>query len=486
MQPEDFVFERSIAELQDAMSSGRSTSHALVQAYLRRIAAYDQHGPAVNSIITLSPAAAAQAEALDHERRGGRLRGPLHGIPILLKDNYDTADMPTSGGTPALAGLRPERDAFQVRRLRQAGAVILGKTTMHELACGITNISALTGATRNPYDPGHVPGGSSGGTAVAVAASFAAAGMGSDTCGSIRIPAACQSLVGLRVTPGLASRSGITPLSPSQDVGGPLARTVRDLAIMLDATVGPDPDDPATLAAADHIPPSYLAQLEPDALGGARIGVLPDLFGAQPAELEISDIVRQALAAMRDLGARIVDVHIAGLADMMRNSNVIAHEFKFALAAYLSGQPHAPVKSLAEILRQQRHHEQLDAVLRLRDLPQTPDSPAYDAAQAARHALRAAVAACMQQHRLDALAYPVLRTAPVAIGTPMSGPNSQLSPGTGLPAIAIPAGYTRLGLPVGLELLGRAYGEQSLLNYAAHWELAGGRRRPPPYTPALG
>lgn len=485
MQPEDFVFERSIADLQDAMSAGRSTSCALVQAYLRRIAAYDQREPAINSIITLNPAAAAQAEELDSERRNGRLRGPLHGIPILLKDNFDTADMPTSGGTPALAGLRPERDAFQVRRLRQAGALILGKTTMHELACGITNISALTGATRNPYDPGRVPGGSSGGTAAAVAASFAAAGMGSDTCGSIRIPAACQSLVGLRVTQGLASRSGIMPLSPSQDVGGPLARTVRDLAAMLDATVGPDPDDPPTLAAAGHIPPSYLAGLERNAFAGARIGVLLDLFGAQAAELEISDIVRQAIAAMRDLGAQAVEVRIPGLADMMRDSNVIAHEFKFALAAYLSGHPHAPVKSLAGILRQKRHHEQLDAVLRLRDLPQSRDSQAYDAAQAARQALRAAIRTCMRQHRLDVLAYPVLRAPPVAIGATMSGANSQLSPGTGLPAIAIPAGYTRLGLPVGLELLGHAYAEQGLLNYAAHWELAGGRRRPPPFTPAL-
>jgi Asp-tRNA(Asn)/Glu-tRNA(Gln) amidotransferase A subunit family amidase len=309
--------------------------------------------------------------------------------------------------------------------------------------------------------------------------------MGSDTCGSIRIPAACQGLVGLRVTQGLASRSGIMPLSPSQDVGGPLARTVCDLAVMLDATVGPDPDDPATLEAAGRIPSSYLAGLERNALAGARIGVLADLFGAQPAELETSGIVRQAIAAMRDLGAQVVDVRIPGLADMMRASNVIAHEFKFALAAYLSGQPHAPVKSLGGILRQKRHHEQLDAVLRLRNRPRSRNSRAYDAAQAARQALRAAVLACMQQHRLDALAYPALRTAPVAIGAAMSGLNSQLSPGTGLPAIAMPAGCTRLGLPVGLELLGHAYAEQGLLNYAAHWELAGGRRRPPPFTPAL-
>jgi Asp-tRNA(Asn)/Glu-tRNA(Gln) amidotransferase A subunit family amidase len=485
MLPEDFVFERSIAELQDAMSAGRCTSRDLVQAYLRRIAAYDHLGPALNSIVTLNPAAAAQAGELDAERGAGRLRGPLHGIPILLKDNFDTADMPTTGGTRALAGHRPERDAFQVRRLRQAGAVILGKTTMHELACGITNISSLTGATRNPYDPQRVPGGSSGGTAAAVAASFAAAGMGSDTCGSIRIPAACQNLVGLRATQGLSSRSGIMPLSPTQDLGGPLARTVRDLAIMLDATVGPDPDDPPTLEAASHIPASYLAGLRDKALAAARIGVPADLFGTQAEEQEVSDIVRRAIETMRGLGAQVVDVQIPGLADAMRDSNVIAHEFKFALAAYLASHAHAPVKSLAEILRQKLHHQQLDAVLRLRDLPESLDSPAYGAAQAARQALRLAVCACMQQHRLDVLAYPVLRTPPVEIGHAMSGANSQLSPGTGLPAIAMPAGFTQQGLPVGIELLGRAYAEQDLLNYAAHWEQTVGVRRPPRYTPAL-
>ncbi len=244
------VFEQSILDLQAAQTAGRVASKGLVESYLARIAAYDQAGPALNAIVLLNPRARDEAEALDRERAAKGPRGPLHGIPVLIKDNYDTADMPTTAGTLGLATLRPAADAFQVKRLRDAGAVILGKTTMHELAAGITTISSLTGQTRNPYDLARVPGGSSGGTGAAIGASLAAAGMGSDTCGSIRIPAANQNLVGLRATRGLSSRTGVIPLSSTQDVAGPLARTVTDLAIMLDATVGADPQDAVTADAA--------------------------------------------------------------------------------------------------------------------------------------------------------------------------------------------------------------------------------------------
>ncbi|WP_273463771.1 amidase, partial [Sandarakinorhabdus limnophila] len=224
------VAEASIPQLQAALASGAVTSRQLVQAYLARIAAYDSQGPALNSIVTLNPAALAQADALDKERASKGPRGPLHGIPVLVKDNFDTKDMPTAGGALALATLQPAQDAHQLEKLRSAGAIILGKTAMHELAAGTTTISSLTGQTRNPYDLLRSPGGSSGGTGAAIAASFAAAGMGSDTCGSIRIPAAYQNLFGLRTTRGLASRTGVIPLSDTQDVAGPLARSVADLA----------------------------------------------------------------------------------------------------------------------------------------------------------------------------------------------------------------------------------------------------------------
>ena len=232
------VHEQSILDLQAAQTAGTVTSKGLVDSYLARIQAYDQAGPRLNAIVLINPRAREEAEALDRERVEKGPRGPLHGIPVLIKDNYDTADMPTSGGSLAFATMQPSADAFQVRKLREAGAVILGKTTMHELASGITNISSLTNQTRNPYDLYRTPGGSSGGTGAAIGASFAAAGMGSDTCGSIRIPAANQNLVGLRGTHGLSSRTVVMLLSSTQDIAGPLARSVSDLAIMLDATVG--------------------------------------------------------------------------------------------------------------------------------------------------------------------------------------------------------------------------------------------------------
>ena len=238
------VAEATIVELQAAMAAGEVTSKMLVEQYVARIDAYDEQGPRLNALLSLNPEAVATAEALDVERAAQGPRGPLHGIPVVLKDNFDTADMPTTGGSIALAGVVPPDDAFQVRRLREAGAVILGKTNLHELAAGITTVSSLGGQTRNPYDPARNPGGSSGGTGAAVAASFAAFGMGSDTCGSIRYPSAHHSLVGLRGTSGLSSRDGIIPLSHTQDIGGPLARSVTDLAIALDATVGSDPADP--------------------------------------------------------------------------------------------------------------------------------------------------------------------------------------------------------------------------------------------------
>ena len=261
-QPAFDVTERSIEELQSAMQSGMVTSRQLVDLYLARIDAYDKRGPSLNSIVSVNPLARDAAAALDAERIARGPRGPLHGIPVIVKDNYETIEMPTSAGSIALATFHPARDAFQVQRLKAAGAVILAKTNMHELASGITTVGSRFGQTKNPYDLDRNPGGSSGGTGAAVAASFAAAGMGSDTCGSIRNPASHNNLVGLRGTQGLSSRTGIVPLSSTQDIGGPIARTIVDLAIMLDATVGADTMDPSTASAAGHIPASYRVGLE--------------------------------------------------------------------------------------------------------------------------------------------------------------------------------------------------------------------------------
>jgi amidase len=479
------VFEQSILDLQAAQTSGRVTSRGLVDSYLARIQAYDQAGPRLNAIVVLNPRAREDADALDRERAAKGVRGPLHGIPVLVKDNYDTTDMPTSGGALGLATLQPATDAFQVKKLRDAGAVILGKTTMHELAAGITTISSMTSQTRNPYDLLRVPGGSSGGTGAAVGASFATAGMGSDTCGSIRIPAANQNLVGLRGTHGLSSRSGVIPLSSTQDIAGPLARSVTDLAIMLDATVGPDPADPITADGAAHIPKTYRDSLKADGLKGARIGTLRSLFGAAPEDGEVSGIVNKALDGMKAQGAEVIEITVPGMDDLLRDSSLIGDEFKFDLAAYLAKQPNAPVKTLGEIIDRGLHHAQLDQTFRLRNAPEKRETEHYRQVMIKRRALRAAVLATMEEHRLDALAYPTLRRKPALIGEGQAGTTCQLSAHSGLPAISMPAGFTTDGLPLGVELLGGAFSEEKLLKFAYAWEQASKPRKPPFSTPPL-
>jgi Asp-tRNA(Asn)/Glu-tRNA(Gln) amidotransferase A subunit family amidase len=480
------VVETSILDLQQAMTSGRATSHDLTAAYLARIEAYDHSGPAINAMIALNPHALADADALDRERAGGRVRGPLHGVPIVVKDNFETADMPTTGGSVALAGFDTHEDAFQVRRLRDAGVVIVGKTNMHELAAGITSVSSLGGQTRNPYNLQRNPGGSSGGTGAAVAASFAAAGMGSDTCGSIRIPSGHNSLVGLRGTLGLSSRAGIIPLSHTQDIGGPLARSVTDLAIMLDATVGPDDADPTTRASEGHIPATYRDALKADALKGVRIGALTNLFGAAPEDQEVGGLDRKALDAMKAAGADVQDVTIAGLDELLRGSSVINSEFKFDLMDFLGRFPAAPVHSLGEIIERGEYDKALEATFTLRNRPERRETEDYRRARVKRRAVRDLVLATMDELNVDVLAYPPLSRKAAIIGEPQTGAtNCQLSAASGLPAISMPAGFTDDGVPVGVELLGRAWSEPTLLAIAYAYEQATHVRRPPPTTPPL-
>jgi Asp-tRNA(Asn)/Glu-tRNA(Gln) amidotransferase A subunit family amidase len=477
------VHEATIPALQAAMTAGRVTSVQLVDAYLERIAAYDAQGPALTSILRLNPRARADAARLDTERRAGRVRGPLHGIPILLKDNFDTADLPTTGGLLALASLQPRTDAFVVQRLRDAGAVILGKTNLHELAHGITTVSSLGGQTRNPYDPSRNPGGSSGGTGAAIAASFAAVGWGSDTCGSIRIPCAFNSLVGLRPTLGLVSRSGIMPLSHTQDTGGPMARTVTDLAIALDATVAPDTTDPAARAARGRTIHGFVDSLVPTALRGARIGVLTHYFA--DTDDEIADTVRAAIRTMRGLGAEVVDVRIPGFDSLMAGTSLIPFEMKFDFNDYLARSPNPPVASLTEVLQRGLYHAVLEPRYRLRDTMKSRDSEPYKRALARQGVLRERLVAFFDSLRLDALVYPAMRQPPAAIGEVQQGGTCQLAAHTGLPALSMPAGFTAAGLPVGIELLGRPFGDARLVAMAFAFEQAGARRRAPLTTPAL-
>ncbi len=479
------VTERSIEDLQTALTAGTITSRELVELYLARIDAYDKRGPALNAITILNPLAREAAAALDAERVARGPRGPLHGIPVLVKDNYETIEMPTSAGSIALATFHPARDAFQVQRLKDAGAIVLGKTNMHELASGIVTVGSRFGLTKNPYDLDRNPGGSSGGTGAAVAASFAAAGMGSDTCGSIRQPAAHNNLVGLRGTQGLASRTGVVPLSSTQDIAGPIARTITDLAILLDATVGPDPKDASTAASAGRIPASYRSALRENALKGARLGVVRGLFGTAAEDGEVSSVVGRTLEELKKAGAEVVEVTIPGLEDLLRDSSVVDFDFKFDFADYLATWEQAPVKSLAEILDRGLFHAELEPRFRTRNAVKERDGEPARRARVKRTAIRQAVEAVLAEHRLVSLVYPTLRRKPARIGDAQIGGNCQLSAHSGLPALAIPAGFSTDGVPIGMDLLGAAFSEQELLSVGYSIERTLRLRQTPFSAPAL-
>ncbi len=476
------IGEASIRDLQLAMEKGELTAAVLVAESLARIQAFDDQGPAVNAIIHLNPEAREQAQALDEERRQTGPRGPLHGIPVILKDNYATQDMPTSGGSQALADFIPDANATQVQRLLDAGAVILGKANLHEFAYGITTISSLGGQTRNPYDLTRIPGGSSGGSAAAVAAGFATIGMGSDTCGSIRIPAAFNNLVGLRPTKGLSSIYGVMPLSSTQDVAGPLARSITDLAVVLDIVVGYDPRDPATASMQERELPQFREQLGKASLQGVRIGRLLDYYDtAQPPVQELLDA---ALRQMTEQGAVVVDIRIPGFSDLISRSGVIGQEFESDLNAWLAEFGSTDFTSLEAIVATGLHDAAVDGVL-TRSAAATQDPALYRAALLAREELRTAVDAAMQAQNLELLAYPPVGALPVVIGEQQPGNNCSLSANSGLPALSLPMGFTAEGLPLGIELLSAAFTDARLLALGFEFEQLTQHRRAPASTPSL-
>jgi amidase len=480
------VCEKTIAQLQSAMAAGTVTSAQLVELYLRRIRAYDQAGPRLNAVLSFNPDAMAVARALDDERRRRGPRGPLHGIPALLKDNFDTRDVPTTGGSLALAGVLPRADAHQVRRLREAGVVILGKVNLHELALGLTTVSSLGGQTLNPYDVTRAPGGSSGGSGVAAAANFAAFTLGTDTSGSIRIPSSHNCLVGLRPTAGLSSRAGIIPFGHTQDTGGPMARTVADVAVVLDATAGYDPADPVTVASNGRIPATYTSALVTTALSGARVGVLRELFGAGPEDEPVGLLIRRAIADMTSRGATAIDLAIAGLSQQLAASSLLTQELKFDLRDYFA-HSRARIKSTEELLASGLHTAQFQGFVEgANALPDDyPAGADYRARLAARETLARNVIEAMDKARVDVLVYPTTRRIAPALGGNQLGSNAALSAQSGLPAITVPAGFTAEGFPVGIEMLGRPFAEARLLALAYAYERATNHRRPPSTTPPL-
>lgn len=476
------VFEAGINDIQAALETGETTSVELVEQYLQRIRAYDKQGPNLNSIIRINPRAQQIARELDAERQATGPRSLLHGVPIVVKDNYNTDDMPTTGGSVALANFVPSNNAAQVDKMIAAGAIILAKTNLHEYAYGITSISSVLGQTRNPYDPRRVPGGSSGGTGAAVAASFGAVGFGSDTCGSIRIPSAFNNLIGLRPSKGLSSIYGVMPLSHTQDVAGPLARSAEDLAIVLDLVVGFDSRDEATQLMQSAAVPEFLAQLNSVNLQGLRIGKLDDYFDR--ADAAVRRTINQALQWYEEQGVEIVELEIPELGALIAASGLIGHEFRNDLNQYLSLFMSEDIQNLNDIVELGLYHEAVQGVL-TRSRSAEFDQSAYEAAMAGRVELRKLLEKVFAENGLDAIVYPPIAETQVFVGESQPGNNCSISANSGLPAISMPAGFTDNGLPVGMELLGRFLQDAELLAIAHPYETAMDTRQPPATTPAL-
>jgi amidase len=497
--PPPFAFEEAtIADLQAGMESGRLTARSLAEAYLARIAALN---PVLSAVLEVNPDALAIAEALDAERRAKGPRGPLHGIPVIVKDNIATADgMETTAGSLALLGARPPRDAFVVVRLRAAGAVVLGKANLSEWANirsthSSSGWSARGGQGRNPYALDRSPCGSSSGTAQAVAANLAAVGVGTETDGSIVCPSSANALVGVKPTVGLVSRSGIVPISRTQDTAGPMARTVADAALLLGALAAVDPADATTAASRGKAPADYSRFLDADGLRGARIGVArAKLFGASP---EADRLAEAAVEEMRRGGAVIVDPadipHLGEYDDA--ELEVLLHELKADLDPWLRAwAPSARVRTLAEVVAFDREHRDVEMPFFGQELFEQALAKGPLTTGAYRKALRRCqrlsraegLDAVFAKHRLDALVAPT--GSPPWVVDLVNGDHFVVSSSTpaavaGYPSVTVPAGFA-FGLPVGVSFIGRPWSEPTLLRLAYAFEQATRHRRPPRLRPA--
>jgi amidase len=499
----------TIADINAAFDAGTLTAEALVRMCLARVDAFDRKGPSLHAVITLNPKALETARALDAERKTKGRRSPLHGIPVVLKDNYDTADLPTTGGSVLLEGWIPPKDAFIVKKLRDAGAIVLAKVNLSEFASGGT-YSSLGGQSHNPHDLSRTPSGSSGGTGVAVAAAYAPIGLGTDTGGSIRGPATANGVAGLKPTHGLLSRSGIIPLALSFDTGGPLARSVYDVAAALGVMTGIDPDDAATKKSEGRFQTDYTTALREDALKDARIGVARDFLGADP---DVDWVIDASVDAIRKAGATVVDVKFPKwLLDAKGDlyTAVRYPEFVAQIADYLKATGPKYPKTLAEMV------ERAKAVNARRDDGSGPNPsrwtlfkrevdsaavPDYQYRAVRDHGLplvRAIVEGIFESQQLDAIVYPTAsrRPAPIAaMATSGTSAASALAASgmsatdianlTGFPDLIVPAGFTGDGLPVGISFLGRAFTEPKLLGLGYSFEQMTQARRRPVHTPAL-
>ena len=487
------VEEATIAQVHSAFRLGTLNCRQLVSDYLARIDRFNKKGPALNAIISVNPTVLDDADRLDHLFKQSGLIGPLHCVPVVIKDNIETIGWETTAGSPALKGFVPARDATAIVRLKAAGAVILAKANMAELALdALTTTNLIFGRTKNAYALDRFPAGSSGGTAVALAANFALVGLGTDTGNSVRGPAAQAAIVGVRPTMGLTSRAGMVPLDEQSDVIGPMARTVEDAAAVLDVLVGYDEADPSTnVLQTFPVQPDVNATLT-EGLQGKRLGVLALAYAGGPLKVdpEVAKIFARALSDLKNLGAEIVDP-----VSMTRVASVASAEdcrgLKYDLKQYLESQgDRVKVHSLAEILSRGRFDPAVGDDLRLMQdrVGAGPDSKECQANAAYRLAIGEALSAVMDKYRLDALIYPTWSQLPQMVSNIVSaeaGQTLRFATAAGFPAITVPMGFSSQGLPSGLSFLGRAWTDAQMLQLAYTYEQATRHRRPPILTPPL-
>lgn len=483
--------EATVSKIHEAMLAKELTCRELVEYYLQRIEAYDKKGPSLNSVIYVNPKALKEADRFDAElAKTGKLSGPLHGIPVLLKDNFDTYDMPTTAGSATLAGFVPGDDAFVADKLRKAGALFLAKMNLHEFAVWGETVSSILGQTLNPYDLTRTPGGSSGGTGSGIAANFGVIGMGTDTINSIRSPSSANCLVGIRPTIGLVSRDGIVPYSLTQDTGGPICRTVEDAVRALDVIAGYDPADDQTAWSVGKIPATYAAFLKKDGARNKKIGVLKSFFGGEAVHEEVNTVMRRALEVLADAGAEVValedDIDSGRLTSQV---SVHLDDLKDHLNSYLEKLPtDAPVHSFEEVMASGKIHpgiqENMDRAMQL-----STETTEYNKKLRLISQTRTRIVKIMADHDLDAIVYPHQQQLVCKVGESQKQRNGVLCSVTGFPSIAVPAGFSTpsaeapLGVPVGMEIIGRPWSEPVLIEIACGFEQASKVRRPPLSTP---
>ena len=486
------LMEATVAQVHAAMKAGELTCRQLVEAYLKRIEAYDHAGPAINSVITTNPNALKEADACDaYLKEHGEFRGPLHGIPVMMKDNFNTVDMPTTAGSVALKGWIPPADSFVTKRIRESGAVILAKTNLHEFAIWGESVSSILGQAVNPYDPTRTPGGSSGGTGATIAANIGIIGLGTDTINSIRSPASANSLVGIRPTIGLVSRAGIVPYSLTQDTAGPICRTVEDAVRCLDVIAGYDSEDAETAWSVGHQPRSYMDSLKADGMRGRRIGVLESLFGKEEINASTNDVVRKAMKVFEENGAALVS--IPDKIDqpwLTSETSVHLDDFRDHLNGYLSQlPPEWPVHSMKDILDKGLFHPLSEG--NMRDAMKLGvGTPRYLEKMYNKIGVRTHIMKIMADLKLDAMVYPHQQQLVCKIGGSQQQRNGVLCSSCGFPSIAVPAGFAPsedapIGVPVGMEIIGRPWSEPLLIEIAYGFEQHSHLRKPPVSAPAL-